>query len=69
MFSHVAAGISVMDIAIAITPPRITTLTAAFQLLNASRVIADTERHANMALREMVVASPPKPIAIAAPTR
>src|SRR5438034_5207797 len=69
MFSHVSmVVVSAITIATNVTLTTITSLVAAFHLLNAKRVIPDTNRNANMALREIVMTSATEPIAIATQT-
>src|SRR6266480_6680472 len=69
MFSHVSVVVvSAIAMTISVTPTTITSLVAAFHLLNAKRVLPDTNRNANMALREIVMTSATEPIAIATQT-
>ena len=69
MFSHVSMGVAAAAIAIADTAPMTSSLATPFHLLNRKSVIADTARHARMALRAIVVTSAARLMPIAAQTR
>src|SRR5256885_7883558 len=57
MLSHVCAGISAMTSTSTVVLPAIASLVATFHPLNAKRATADTNRHASIAVREIVVTS------------
>src|SRR5712691_13217101 len=66
MLNQVSIGVSAIPAATNAMLPAVTSLAAAFQLLNAKRANTDTDRHANMALREIVVTSAANPAPMAA---